>query len=94
MLHGNSFKLSKLSMEDIYELPEIFKDCINKVEMFQRNPYSQFYILKNLQNSLHFSLGSTSYRQLLEFCKKYKFAVDNYLHDSSVENDAIWLYNH
>ena len=62
VLRGMSSKLSKLSFSDLEDDGNvtIFSKCIKNVMFVQRCNDSQLYIMQNLQNSLHFLLGSTS----------------------------------
>ena len=72
VLRGQSSKFGKLTFDNLEHRSncELFASNINHVMFIQRCKTSQMYIMEELQNSLHFSLGAkstTMFQKYLEF---------------------------
>ena len=94
ILRGTSSKLAKLDLHDIQHLSKhIFKTNIKEVQFIQRGSSTQLYVIKHLQKSLHFTLGSKSTLVLIEYCKANKISYQKYTNHYQVENPSFTLRN-
>ena len=93
VVRGNASKVSKYSYDDLEESPSVFEKSIHLILFIQRGQYTQFYILKKLQKSLHFTLGPKSTKVLIEYCKSNKIQYQKYTHRYQINNSSITLRN-
>ena len=91
---GNAGTFDKYALQDFQSIPkEIFQRNIKKVIFIQRGFYTQLYVLKELQNSLHFSLGSNASQQLMKICKDKNIQYEKYMNRKSYSTESMYLKN-
>ena len=94
ILRGNSSRISKLRFQDLQQSEKnTFKSNISGVQFIQRGSYTQLYIIKELQRSLHFTLGSTSTKTFINYCKKNQVKYNNFTNGYQVDNNEMTLKN-
>ncbi len=58
------------------------KKQIQKIVIIQRNGHAQLYVLRGLQSSPHFSLGSTSTKHIIGLCQEKQIQYELFLNKS------------
>ena len=94
IFRGHTNILSKYSLHDLQSATkDIFQKHIQKVNFIQRGFYTQFYILKELQNSLHFSLSSNASQHLMNICKNKNIVYKTYSNEKCYSDESMLTYS-
>lgn len=84
VIRGNSKKICDMDIVKLCCIPTTeIKEIIKSVQIIQRNPVCQMYVMQGLQNSLHFSLGKAGAMKLCQFCTNRNIPINYIRNDSS-----------